>query len=292
MLCAQLTGDDRLLLAAKAMEPYAARDINRLRGATPTADPTLAFCQSGESEIKALMHAASLRRHCGPDVELIAAVPSPTAAWGDLSEPTRATLHQLNVRQGSIESPIDGDSGHANKIACLAVPVRANTLVLLDSDMLCLGAPDPRVRTPLCAKVADLRVFPEGNSEWTVAFEAAGVPKPSRLVETSVDELPSPPIYDTSVVAIEATLASVVGEVWANFSRILRARRGRSKTPDLSDQIGFAIALEKLKLMPNELETRFNHPDICAARRQGSAYLCALSQRFGDCTGAAPARER
>ena len=232
---------------------------------TPTADPTLAFvfvCQSGETEIKALMLAASLRRHCGPDVELIAAVPAPPAVWGDLSEPTRATLDQLNVRQAPIESPIDADSGHANKIACLALPARASTLVFLDSDMLCLGTPDPRdlARAPLCVKVADLRVFPEGNSEWTDAFAAAGVPKPSRLVETSVDELPSPPFYNTGVVAIEATLAPVVGEVWDNFSRILRARRGGSKTPDLSDQIGFAIALEKLKLIPNELETRFNHP--------------------------------
>ena len=34
VLCAQLTGDHRLLLAAKAMEPYAARDVTRLRGAT------------------------------------------------------------------------------------------------------------------------------------------------------------------------------------------------------------------------------------------------------------------
>ena len=29
VLCAELTGDHRLLLAAKAMEPYAARDVTR-----------------------------------------------------------------------------------------------------------------------------------------------------------------------------------------------------------------------------------------------------------------------
>ena len=264
VLCAAVTNEKHFLDAASLMASRSARDIVRLRSETRAEETSLAFvfvCQSGEWEVKATLLAASLRRHVSPDVELIAAVPHPSAVWGQLSETTIDALNTMNVRRVQIENPIDASFTHANKIACLAVPIRARTLVFLDSDIICLGVPEPSLfrRQPVCAKVADLAGL-ISDSDWMGAYEAAGVAPPERRVMATVEGTPSMPFYNSGVLAVDWTLASVLSEVWAEYSRKVRARANLTERRLFSDQIGLAIALEKLGIVPHELETSINHP--------------------------------
>lgn len=219
-------------------------------------------CQGGEWEVKAMLLAASLRRHHGTNFELIAAVPGPPEVWGELSDHTRALIGSLNLRSVSITNPIDPSFAHANKIACLKVQTEARKLVFLDSDMLCMR---PLELSDLgcdllSAKVADLPTFSRDEEGWSGAYRAAGVGIPTRRVTTTVDGCQTLPFYNTGVIAICPELARSLAEAWADCCRLVREQPELPDRRLWSDQIGFAVALEKLGIIPRHLEDRWNYP--------------------------------
>lgn len=112
---------------------------------------SIAFvCQAGDLEAKALLLAASLRRaldgpgggaagprpESGPDVELIACLPTPEARFGRVADATRAALQALGVRTESIRNPLADDYPIGNKLACFDLPTTAACRLFLDSDVL------------------------------------------------------------------------------------------------------------------------------------------------------------
>src|SRR4051794_34390253 len=90
-------------------------------------------CQAGPLENKALLLAASLKRHLRVEHELIAAVPQPAERWGTLSEDTTELLRSLGVRVEPISNEIDPDYPIGNKVSCMRLAVRTDRLVFLDS---------------------------------------------------------------------------------------------------------------------------------------------------------------
>ncbi|HEY6853265.1 MAG TPA: hypothetical protein VI139_03390, partial [Gemmatimonadales bacterium] len=61
-------------------------------------------CQAGELEPKALLLAASLRRHLRCEHELVAAIPQPESAWGKPGAATLDALRRMGVRFAAIEN--------------------------------------------------------------------------------------------------------------------------------------------------------------------------------------------
>jgi hypothetical protein len=229
---------------------------------TPTRKLAFVFvCQAGEWELKAMLLAASLRRHYGSDPDLIAAIPHPPEVWGSVAQPTLALLDRLGVRPIAIANPIDPGFPHANKIACLGAETAADTLVFLDSDMLCLARHDfslaPGAR--IAVKPADLPAFADEEA-WASVYAAAGRPLPSRRVSLSCDTALSLPFYNSGAIIMTPAFGRVLAAAWAECSRIIR---NDARAPDRrlwSDQLGLAVALDRLGVVPHGLDMRHNHP--------------------------------
>lgn len=220
-------------------------------------------CQPGEWELKAALLAASLRRHYGKDIELIAALPQPREIWGTMTAGTAALLQQLQVRCVPIENPIEPSFTHANKIACLGVEVSAEVIVFLDSDILCVAQHNFSLApgTAIALKAADLPAFPVHDEfAWKAVYAAVGRPLPERRIALSCNAAPSLPFYNSGVVALDTAFARKLQEVWTETSRIIRLDQ---RVPDRrlwSDQLGLAVALDILDTMPAPLDVRHNHP--------------------------------
>jgi hypothetical protein len=220
-------------------------------------------CQAGEWELKAALLAASLRRHYGVDVELIAAVPQPHEIWGTVASATAALLERLQVRCVPITNPIDHAFSHANKIACLGVETTADVLVFLDSDTICLARCDFALGagTRIALKVADLPAFPtDGESGWVATYAATGRTMPERRIALSCDATPSPPFYNSGVIVLDTAFAGELCAAWTEASRLIRLEQRVPERRLWSDQLGLAVALDMLETVPAALELQHNHP--------------------------------
>ena len=225
--------------------------------------PRYAFvfvCQSGELEIKALLLAASLKRFLRCDHELIAALPTPASTWGELAAETRELLQQLGVRTEPIANPIEPDYKIGNKLACFDVPTRAERIVFLDSDILCLrdfGQPDC-LRVPFAAKPADLRTFAAGTEAWQPLYAAAGVELPRLRLPTTVSGEFGLAYFNSGVIFADA--ASGIGNAWIECARTILQVPAMREQRHWLDQVSLAIAVHKLGLAYSGLDERFNFP--------------------------------
>jgi hypothetical protein len=213
--------------------------------------------------LKAALLAASLRRHYGDDVELIAAIPQPHEIWGTMAQGTAALMARLQVRCVPITNPIEPAFSHANKIACLGVETTAEVLVFLDSDTLCLERCDLALSAgaPIALKVADLPAFPtDGDRGWAATYAAVRRPMPERQIALSCDAAPSPPFYNSGVIVLQAAFARALRETWTEASRLIRLDHRVPERRLWSDQLGLAVALDVLNTIPAPLELRHNHP--------------------------------
>jgi hypothetical protein len=228
--------------------------------ATPTRHAFVFVCQAGELEIKALLLAASLKRYLRCAHELIAAVPTPASTWGELTPETRELLQQLGVRIEPIVNPIDPDYKIGNKLACLDVPTRADRIVFLDSDILCLrdfGEPDC-LRVPFAAKPADLRTFAAGAEAWAPLYAAAGVALPDLRLPTTVSGEFGLAYFNSGVIF--AAAAAGLGRVWIDCARTILQVPAMREQRHWLDQVSLAIAVHKLGLSYSGLDERFNFP--------------------------------
>ena len=107
-------------------------------------------------------------------------------------------------------------------------------------------------------------------------------PKPSRLVETSVDELPSPPLSNTGVVAIEATLAAVAGRGVGQFQSDTCAQRpwGFQNAATRATQLGFVDRAGKAEADPERARHQgsISRCSSCRSTDEAPPSVCALSQ--------------
>lgn len=229
----------------------------------PATPPTYAFvfvCQAGELEIKALLLAASLKRFLRCDHELIAALPTPAATWGELAPETRGLLRELGVRIEPIVNPIDPDYKIGNKLACFDVPTRARKIVFLDSDILCLrdfGEPDC-LSVGFAAKPADLRTFAAGAEAWAPLYAAAGVALPDLRLPTTVSGEFGLAYFNSGVIFADA--GAGLGQAWIDCARAILQVPAMREQRHWLDQVSLAIAVHKLGLRYSGLDERFNFP--------------------------------
>ncbi len=227
---------------------------------TPPRYAFVFVCQAGELEIKALLLAASLKRFLRCDYELIAALPTPASTWGELAPETRELLQQLGVRIEPIVNPIDPDYKIGNKLACLDVPTRAERIVFLDSDILCLRdfAKADCLRVPFAAKPADLRTFAAGVEAWQPLYAAAGVELPQLRLPTTVSGEFGLAYFNSGVIFADA--ASALGKAWIECARTILQVPAMREQRHWLDQVSLAIAVHKLGLAYSGLDERFNFP--------------------------------
>ena len=229
-----------------------------------TADaPLYAFvfvCQAGELEIKALLLAASLKRHLRCAHELIVAVPTPAQTWGEISPTTRELLQQFGASIVPIVNPIDPGYPIGNKLACIDVPARARKIVFLDSDILCLGDPGfpACLRAPFAAKPADLRTFAASEEVWRPLYAAAGVPMPRLRLATTVSGEFGPPYFNSGVISVDSGLH--FGAAWIDCARTLSKLEAMRDQGHWLDQVSLPIAMGRLGLAYSALDERFNFP--------------------------------
>lgn len=216
-------------------------------------------CQAGPLENKALLLAASLKRHLRCRHELIAAVPSPAERWGTLSPDTSSLLSELGCRIEPITNLISDDYPIGNKVSCLRIATTMDRLVFIDSDIL-LAQPfndDPAFDQPFAAKVADLANVVELR-QWKRAYAAMKQSVPPDRVCTSVDEALIPPYFNAGFIAVDPQRG--LGELWLEACRKIDARWGiRLKRPHL-DQIALPVAVRQAGLPYACLDERYNHP--------------------------------
>jgi SAM-dependent methyltransferase len=225
--------------------------------------PAFAFvfvCHGGELEIKSLLLAASLRETLGDAPELVAAVPQPASIWREPSPEAREMLRRLRVDLRAVENPIGAEYPIGNKLACLSVPARARTVVVLDSDILCLRGfdGDPATATGFAAKPADKRTFPGDAEVWASLYAAAGATLPETRVATTLTGEAGPPYFNSGVIF--TTQPARLGAAWIECARALNPILETRGQRHWLDQVALPIAVRRCGLDYACLGDDFNFP--------------------------------
>lgn len=217
-------------------------------------------CHGGELQIKALLLAASLREQFGDAPELIAAVPHPMDVWGSPSPAALAMLRRLRVDVQAVENPIGPAYPIGNKLACFGVATRAASVVVLDSDILCLRSldSDPAAATGFAAKPADKRTFPGDAEVWQPLYAAAGVDMPQTRVTTTLGGESGPPYFNSGVVF--TTQPARLGAAWIECARTLNPVLEARGQRHWLDQVALPIAVRRCGMAFACLDDDFNFP--------------------------------
>lgn len=215
-------------------------------------------CQGGPLEAKALLLAASVARHATGPKELVAAVPE--NGGRPVPPATIDTLRSLGVRVVPIRNELSADYPIGNKVSALRVPVDADRLVFIDTDVMLtreLGH-DPRLTTaPFAAKPADL---PNVISrwQWRRAYGAAKLRPPQAWVTTTMYGQIALPYFNAGLISVDPRAG--FGDAWLDCCKRIDATWGiLLKRPHL-DQIALPVALRKLDLAYDCLDERYNYP--------------------------------
>ncbi|MGE5168492.1 MAG: class I SAM-dependent methyltransferase [Deltaproteobacteria bacterium] len=239
--------------------------------------PAFAFvfvCHGGELEIKSLLLAASLRETFGDAPELIAAVPQPAAIWREPSSAALEMLRCLRVDVRAVENPIGAEYPIGNKLACLGVPARARTVVVLDSDILCLRGfdNDPAAAAGFAAKPADKRTFPGDAEVWASLYAAAGTTLPETRVATTLTGEAGPPYFNSGVVF--TTQPARLGAAWIECARTLNPILETRGQRHWLDQVALPVAVRRCGLDYACLGDDFNFPAHLKPLPEDSPVFC------------------
>ncbi|HET9579251.1 MAG TPA: sulfotransferase [Usitatibacter sp.] len=232
-------------------------------------------CQAGELEPKALLLAASLRRHLRCEHELVAAIPQPESAWGKPGAATLDALRRMGVRFAAIENPIDPSYPIANKIACLGIETTADKRVFMDSDMLCLrdfAGPARFGEAAVNVKPGDLVGIASDLSQWDAAYQACGVTLPAWRVTATVSRQSMPPYFNAGFIACDR--ASGLAREWAECARAIDASAAVARKRPWLDQVALSVAIAKRGLSVDCLDERFNYPAHLRPLRGEAPYFC------------------
>ncbi|MFM7108219.1 MAG: methyltransferase domain-containing protein [Planctomycetaceae bacterium] len=233
-------------------------------------------CQLGVLEAKAVLLAASLRRHLSETARLVACLPAPETTWGRPTRRTLMALEALGADVVRVRNPIDDRYPIGNKIACLVPPAGApaDRVIFLDSDILCTAtfAPDRDLAGDFCAKPADFATFRGGPDEWARLYGLFGLAAPTRRMVATVSGDETCPYFNAGVVGVRADAG--LAEVWADSCRRIDAEEWvPSRRPHL-DQIALPIAAARCGLECTLLDEDLNFPAHVRPLRSGPPVLC------------------
>lgn len=232
-------------------------------------------CQRGELELKALLLAASLRRHLECEYELAAAVPEPEAQWGRPSAWTREALGRLGVRLVPIVNPFGTDYPIGNKLPALGVETDADKICFLDSDILCLGRFEPHAAfaMPFSAKPADKATYTTDPSVWRRIYAVCGAKFPAVRVCTTVSRELMPPYFNAGVIAVDAS--HNLHKSWTECATRIRGLTDIPPKPRSLDQIALPVAVAREGIAFDCLDERYNYPaHIKPLPPTSPPYLC------------------
>lgn len=218
------------------------------------------ICQQGDLEIKSLFLAASLKQYLSCSYELVAAVPQPEEKWGSPAPSTIKQLEELGARIVKITNGINPDYPIGNKVSCLGIPTKADKIIFMDSDMLCLKPfkGDDRFGIPFNAKPADLSTYTVDETMWRKIYHSAGAEMPSLKLPTTVSGDYLPPYFNAGFIAIQSGIP--LGDMWLDCCRKIDADPDIPNKRPWLDQIGLPVALRKLKLAFDSLDEGYNYP--------------------------------
>jgi hypothetical protein len=237
-------------------------------------------CQGGDLEIKALLLAASLRRFLHCEYELVACIPKPEESWGVPSASTLSALKRLGVRTADIVNPLGRDYPHANKIACLGVPVDAGKRIFLDSDIQLVRPfhDEARFGVPINLKPADYRRISD-ETVWRKAYEAAGIAMPTARVRSTVSGEEGLPYFQGGFIAVRSDVDLAGG--WLECARKIDGVDGIPRWPGderqdkWSDMTSLAVAVQKLGVEYDCLDEQYNYPaHVRPLDRRALPYFC------------------
>lgn len=232
-------------------------------------------CQGGALERKAVLLAASIRRHSGSSAQLVAAIPRPAETWQPPSDDTLAYLEGLGVRIADVENPIGEHYPIGNKFGCLAVMPNVERCFILDSDLLSLRpiTADDLPAKPLAAKPEDRPGPWVDRRAWRGLYRWAGMKKWARSDEviTTVSGHRIPPYFNAGVVAIDPS--SPVAASWLRWAQAIdSAERIPQRHPWL-DQIALPLAARDVNVIPERLDEQWNWPAHHRLLRQPARFV-------------------
>jgi len=241
---------------------------------------TITFiCQRGDLEAKAVLLAASLRRHLAAPAELIACLPAPEAVWGRPARHTLRAFESLGVRTTPVSNPVADTYPIGNKIACLDLAVTGggavpDRVVFLDSDILCTATLDlgGELAADFSVKPVDFATFAGGAAAWARLYRLFGLPEPDRRVIATVSGEETWPYFNAGVIGVRADAG--LARSWAECCRRIDAEAWvPSRRPHL-DQIALPIAAASRGLDFTILEERLNYPAHLRPLRPTPPVLC------------------
>ena len=221
------------------------------------------FCiHSGDLEIKALLLAASLRKHWPATIELFACVPQ-DPQFGGLSTNTAQILDSLGVRVTSVCNPIGPDYPIANKLLCLDVKTGADRVIFLDSDIMALV---PVSECELAAtfgdgfvaKPADLNTSTLQSNEWEAVYGTCGAIVPLLTVTTTVSHEVMPPYFNSGVIATASN--SDFGALWSHYFAVVLQKHNHLGRLHVFDQIPLSVAIAKSGARITIIDSSWNFP--------------------------------
>jgi hypothetical protein len=172
-------------------------------------------CQSGPSEPKAVLLAASLRVHFPPDTELIAAHPS---LMGSLRTETEHVLSALGVVTLPIRNPLGDDFLIAHKLAALMLLGGPGLGIFLDTDTLAMAPPEPLLDV-LSAVPATDNQFP--LPVWQHAYRSSGPSLPASAPPTLRSGERTAPYFNSGMIAVPGPLAGRLAACWIETAQRL-----------------------------------------------------------------------
>ncbi len=217
-------------------------------------------CQHGDLEIKSLLLAASLRRHCGNSVELIAAIADPTGGSATLGASTLTMMDTLGVRRLAIRNEIDSAYPIGNKVSAVRVKTSCDRLVFLDSDMVCTSrfADSVWFDLPLALTPADGRTVAASEADWRQVYDLFGLAPWTVRTRTRVTGVVAAPYFNSGFIAVDPNAG--FGDVWLDCCRrIDSADLPINRRPWL-DQIALPVTVRRLGLPWTVVPEAFNFP--------------------------------
>jgi Sulfotransferase family len=232
-------------------------------------------CEPGDLELKAVLLAATLRRYIRSEgFEMIAAVPLPVGQWADRLPVTAPLLQQLGAELVEIRNELDPTYRIGHKVSCLNVPTRADKLLFLDSDILCMRefGDQPRFSIPFNAKPADLATFPADVAAWDAVYATAGLSTPTDRVVATVSGQVMPPYFNAGFIAVDRL--TCLAETWLDCCKRIDATDAIPHRRPHLDQIALPVALRRLGLAYDCLDERYNFPAHLKPLSKDDPFFC------------------
>ena len=218
-----------------------------------------------------MLLATSLKRFLDCDYECVAAIPQPETQWGTISKDTQRLMQILGVRSVPITNTIDENYPIGNKVACLGIDTAADTIIFLDSDILCVSEFIPQFKEPFNAKPADLATLTRDVKLWQQMYALLQLPFPKRRMLATVSGELMLPYFNGGVIAVQNGIN--FAQAWEECCRMLDAEDSITNKRPWLDQFALPIAVTKLNLAYNCLDERFNYPSHLKPLSQSLPFL-------------------